>query len=162
MGRKCPLFISYRTLAFQAFRSGFLPRGLGILIPEICIVAQIQNPSVVDGCWEAQCPWPIQASFLLDSQGSRQYVYSGLWHLCLLGTFSPMESLMATLTVQCPFQSWASKERNREIGIELGREEDSLEKWQLKICFFMLCFQELFCFLDGINRSICWLMLESL
>ena len=134
-----------------------------ILSPEICTVTQMQNPSVVDGCWEAQCLWPIQASSLLDLQSSRQCVYSGLWHLCLLGTFSSMESLMATLTSQCQFQSWASKERNRKIVLELGRkEEDSSQKLQLKKNFFMLGFQELFCLLDSINRNIYSLMIESL
>ena len=70
---------------------------------------------------------------------------------------------MATLTSQCQFQSWASKERNRKIGLELGRkEEDSSQKLQLKKFFFMLGFQELFCFLDSINRNIYSLMFESL
>ena len=50
-----------------------------------------------------------------------------------------MESLMATLTSQCQFQSWASKERNRKIGLELGRkEEDSAEKLQLNFFHVML------------------------
>lgn len=64
----------------------------------------------------------------LDSQSSRQCVYSGLWHnyVCLLGTFSSVESLMATPTGQCQFQSWASKERNRKIGLELGRKAEKL------------------------------------
>ena len=49
-----------------------------------------------------------------------------------------MESLMATLTSQCQFQSWASQERNRKIGLELGRkEEDSSEKLQLN---FFSCY----------------------
>lgn len=49
-----------------------------------------------------------------------------------------MESVMASLTARCQFQSWASKERNREAGIGLGREEDSFEKLQLIFFFFHL------------------------
>lgn len=136
-GANVPYLFPTDCWFFKLSGSGFLPRGLD-LKSEICTVIQMQNPCVVDGCWEAQCLWPIQASSLLDSQSSRQCVYSGLWHLCLLGTFSSMESLMATLTSQCQFQSWASKERNRKIGLELGRkEEDSSEKLQL---IFFSCY----------------------
>ena len=101
-----------------------------ILSPEICTVTQMQNPSVVDGCWEAQCLWPIQASSLLTRRAPGSvFIQDFGIYVCLLGTFSSVESLMATPTGQCQFQSWASKERNRKIGLELGRkEEDSSEK----------------------------------
>lgn len=49
-----------------------------------------------------------------DAQGSRQRVYSRPRHFCLLRTFSPVESLMATLAAQCQLQSWAPKGRNGE------------------------------------------------
>ena len=64
-------------------------------------------------CGEAQWPWAIQASCRLASQGSRQCVDSGPGHLCLLRTCSWVEPLMATLTTQCQFQSWAP---NTETG----------------------------------------------
>lgn len=84
------------------------------------------NPESICGLGRLGGPvaWPTHASCLLGSQGSRLHAYSGLWHLCVLCTFSPMESLMATLAAQCQFQSWAPKESSRKKEQNLaGRKE---------------------------------------